>query len=164
VPAFLAHSLPGAAEILPRYLQPVFDEYEIAGQHAALTASTEWLLMLSSVLLALSGVAVAALLYARGGDLPRRIARGLGGAHRLARDRFRVDELYAAAILRPFYLLTRLSDAADRYVVDMMVNVTAILAEIAGHVLKLFQTGEVRAYALSFFLGVLLILGYLVLA
>jgi NADH-quinone oxidoreductase subunit L len=168
VPAFLARFLPGAAEILPHYLQPVFDQYKIPGGgmgslgHEA--ASTEWLLMLFSVLLALAGVAVAALLYARGGDLPGRIARSLGGAYRLARDRFRVDELYEAVILRPFYFLTRLSDAIDRYVVDMMVNAAAIVTEIAGHVLKLFQTGEVRAYALSFFLGVLLILGYLVLA
>ena len=90
VPAFLAHYLSGAAELLPHYLQPVFDEHEIPGGgmgalgHEA--ESTEWLLMLFSVLLALAGVAVAALLYARGGDLPRRIALGLGGAYRLARD------------------------------------------------------------------------------
>jgi len=171
---FLGHYLPGGAELLPHYLQPVFDEHKIPGggmgalghhgEPASLTPSTEWLLMLFSVLLALAGIAVAALLYARGGDLPQRMARGLGGAYRLARDRFRVDELYEAVILNPFYFLTRLSDAIDRYVVDMMVNAAAIVTEITGHVLKLLQTGEVRAYALSFFLGVLLILGYLVLA
>jgi NADH-quinone oxidoreductase subunit L len=176
VPAFLAHYLPGEGETLPHYMQPVFDEHHIPGggmgslglhgDHVgtAPPAATEWFLMLGSILLALAGIGVAAVLYARGGDLPQRIARNLGGAYRLARDRFRVDELYGLVILRPFYFLTRLSDAVDRYIVDMLVNAAAIFTEITGHVLKLFQTGAVRAYALSFFIGALILLAYLVLA
>jgi hypothetical protein len=42
------------------------------------------------------------------------------------------------------------------------VNLSGILVELTGQVIKLFQTGYVRNYALTFLLGVVAILFYLI--
>ena len=44
---------------------------------------------------------------------------------------------------------------------DGLVNATGATAEITGHVVKLFQTGFVRNYALMFLIGLVTILFYL---
>ena len=44
---------------------------------------------------------------------------------------------------------------------DGLVNASGITADVAGHVIKLFQTGLVRNYALMFLFGVVVILAYL---
>jgi len=190
VPAFLAESVPGlhaAAEWLPGYLEPVFREAHVAGAgmgalgfhdpahgaqvaagsaagHGGVTAAGEWGLMALSVLLALAGIAWAWLLHGRAGELAARLAAALGGGYRLARDRFRIDELYDRILLKPFYFMCRAADAFDRFVIDLLVNLVAIATEITGHVLKLFQTGSVRAYALSVFIGVVALVTFLVMS
>jgi NADH-quinone oxidoreductase subunit L len=72
-----------------------------------------------------------------------------------------VDELYEAAILNPFYAISRFFAGFDRFVVDGLVNATGIVADITGQLLKLFQTGYVRNYALVFLMGVVAILVYM---
>jgi len=64
-------------------------------------------------------------------------------------------------VLRPFYAMSRFFSAIDKWVVDGLVNAAGATAEITGHVVKLFQTGFVRNYALMFLLGVVAILFYL---
>ena len=135
-----------------------------AAVHGGVTAAGEWGLMALSVLLAVAGIAWAWLLHGRGGELAARMAAGLGSGYRLVRDRFRIDELYDRIILKPFYFMCRAADAFDRFVIDLMVNTVAIATEITGHVLKLFQTGSVRAYALSIFVGVVALLAFLVMS
>jgi NADH-quinone oxidoreductase subunit L len=80
----------------------------------------------------------------------------------LLRNLYWVDELYEAVILKPFYMLSRWSSAFDKWIVDGVVNATGVAADISGQVIKLFQTGMVRNYALMFLLGVVAILYYLV--
>jgi NADH-quinone oxidoreductase subunit L len=72
-----------------------------------------------------------------------------------------VDELYDFLVIRPFYALSRFFGGVDRWIVDGLVNASGVTADIAGHVVKLFQTGYVRNYALFFLGGVVLILLYL---
>ena len=91
---------------------------------------------------------------------PERLARG--PVYGLVRNLYWIDELYEAVILRPFYALARFFTAVDRWVVDGVVNAVGVTTDIAGQLIKLFQTGLVRNYALMFLLGVVAILFYLV--
>ena len=50
----------------------------------------------------------------------------------------------------------------DRRFVDGLVNATGAFTEVCSQVIKLFQTGQVRRYALWFMLGALALLWYLV--
>ena len=123
-----------------------------------------------AVELALVGLALA--IAVAGIVLAWRVYRAPGRAERIAtatrpvyttlRNLYWVDELYDRTIIRPFYALSRAATAFDRWVVDGAVNAAAFAADVTGQLVKLFQTGRVRNYALMFFLGVVAFLVYLV--
>ena len=74
----------------------------------------------------------------------------------LVAAKFRVDEFYDAVIVRPFNALARLLwKVIDVLVIDGILNAGAFLVELAGDLLRFLQTGNVRNYALTFFLGVI---------
>jgi len=89
------------------------------------------------------------------------MAAASGPIYTTVRNLFWVDEFYEAVVLRPFYAFCRWFTAFDRWVVDGLVNATGIVAELSGQVIKLFQTGRVRNYALTFLIGVVAVLFYL---
>jgi len=128
---------------------------------AAHGAGTESLLIVLAVVIATTGILLALTVYRHEG-LPERLARAAGPVYRTVRNLYWVDELYELLVIRPFYALSRFFREFDRRVVDGLVNATGIVAELAGQVIKLFQTGLVRNYALTFLLGVVAILFYLI--
>ena len=91
----------------------------------------------------------------------QRLAKAAGPIYNLVRNLYWVDEFYERIILRPFYRLSAVFTAFDKWVVDGLVNLSGIAADISGQFVKLFQTGLVRNYALMFLLGVVAILFYL---
>ncbi len=143
---------------LARWVEPVVGRFEVpaAGVHGA---GVELGLMFLAVVVASAGIAMAFSVYRAG--LAGRIASRLGIVYTLVRNFYWVDELYEAAVVRPFYGFCRFFAGFDRWVVDGLVNATGVTADIAGQVIKLFQTGYVRNYALVFLAGVVAILFYL---
>ncbi len=163
LPAFL--TLGRDLDTFHRWLAPAVASaggaHEGHGAGGAHGGGLEWLLAGAALGVGLAGIALAVRVYRESG-LAERIAERAGTLYRMARNLFWVDELYEAAIVRPFYALSRLSGACDRYVVDGLVNGTGVAADVTGNLVKLFQTGYVRNYALLFLLGVAAILVYLV--
>jgi NADH-quinone oxidoreductase subunit L len=138
----------------------------IAGGHAegaaeAASAGAEWALMGAALAIALAGIGVAWTIYRKRQGAADAIAKQFGLVYRMWRNLYWVDELYEAAILKPFYAICRFFAGFDRFVVDGIVNLTAIMADLFGQILKLFQTGYVRNYALLFLMGVVAILVYM---
>jgi NADH-quinone oxidoreductase subunit L len=148
----------GGHDRIGAFLAPILLPLAHAPGHAghALSHATEWLLMGASVALAAGGILIAWQWYARdGGRVPRRIAAAYPAAYALVADKFRVDELYDAVIVRPFALLARLCwKVVDVLIIDGILNAGAFLVELTGDLLRFLQTGNVRNYALSFLLGV----------
>jgi NADH-quinone oxidoreductase subunit L len=139
------------------FLAPVLPPLQGAERaaHEALPHATEWLLMGLSVAVAGGGILLAVQWYARGeGRTPQKIASAFPGAYALVADKFRVDELYHALFVQPFNWLCRvLWKVVDVLLIDGVLNAGAFLVELAGDLLRFLQTGNVRNYALSFFLG-----------
>ena len=80
-------------------------------------------------------------------------------------DKFRIDELYDAVIVRPLFALADfLAFRFDAHVVDGAVNGTADVVADTSRLWRRAQTGNVQHYALSFLLGALVLLGYLALS
>jgi NADH-quinone oxidoreductase subunit L len=78
--------------------------------------------------------------------------------------RFWHDWFHDQIIARGFRGLTRLlSVQIDLGIIDGIANGLAALTQFFARVLRRLQTGYVRNYALSIFLGVVFILGYLIL-
>jgi len=154
-------ALGGKAPPLEQWLEPMFatTSHAAEGAHHA-AASAELGLMGAAVAIAVLGMGAAIAVYRRPGRAAG-IATALGPVYRLVRNLYWVDELYDAVILRPFYRVSRFFAGFDRWIVDGAVNAAGVAADILGQIVKLFQTGYVRNYALLFLAGVVAILFYL---
>jgi NADH-quinone oxidoreductase subunit L len=132
------------------------------GGEAEDESGLELTLMGVSSLVALLGIAVAAYLWLKNPGIPDSMAHSMPGVHRLLLNKYYVDELYDAAIVHPLqrFSTTGLWKGMDVRVVDGLVNLAGYVVAGASAVLRLFQTGSVRSYAASTFVGVVLILGY----
>jgi NADH-quinone oxidoreductase subunit L len=138
-----------------------------AGEHAAAEAShaeerTELMLMGVSTGIAFAGIGIALFFWRRRPDLPDSMARSLGGLHRLLLNKYYVDELYDAAVVQPIKLLSTagLWKGMDAGMIDGAVNGVGGVVRGSSGRLRRVQTGSVRTYAASLFLGAVLILGY----
>ena len=142
-------------------LEPILPDLLALGRaERPLSSSAEWLLMGLSVAVALGGLAVGWNWYGRGkGRVPDRIARTFPGLYALVAEKFRVDELYHLVVVRPFDVLARiLWKVVDVLIIDGVLNAGAFLVELVGDLLRFLQTGNVRNYALSLFLGLVALL------
>ena len=90
------------------------------------------------------------------------MARQFSGIHRLLLNKYYVDEIYDGAIVQPIKGLSTglLWRGVDAGLIDGTVNGVGLLIRAWSAVLRRVQTGSVRAYAMSIFLGVVSILGY----
>jgi NADH-quinone oxidoreductase subunit L len=131
----------------------------------AISHETEYMLALLAIGMAALGLAVAHHCYVRRPDLPGRVAARLAALQALLREKYYVDEVYDAAIVRP---LVKLSDAVlyrgvDAGLIDgVAVNGTArAVRAFAANGLKYLQSGLAQAYVVTMIVGAVAILGYL---
>ena len=87
----------------------------------------------------------------------------LGPVFKGMENKWWVDEFYHAIIVRPYEAVANFSASViDQEMIDGIVNgLGALVAMLAG-VWRRLQNGYVRSYALMFFLGVVVLLTYLV--
>ena len=149
------------ANVFARFLSPILTPLAgVEGAHHALPHATEWLLMGVSVAAAAAGLFLAWKWYAKeDGRVPARVAASYPGVYALVADKFRIDELYDALFVKPFYWLARaLWKVVDVLMIDGILNAAAFIIELTGDLLRFLQTGNVRNYALTFLLGLVALL------
>ena len=126
-----------------------------AADHAphAVSLGTEWLLVGVSVGVAVVGWLIARRFYTGEGafTIPKRLAERLPILYRLLFNKYWVDEIYDALIVKPVHRIAVFSwRVIDELLIDtVFVNGTAFAVELTGDVLRFFQTGNVRNYALA---------------
>ncbi len=118
-----------------------------------------------AVVAAAAGALLAWLLYWRFPAAPERIRTTLAGVWRLVSNKYWVDELYDALLVRP---LVRVSDvllyrAVDAGAIDgALVNGTArAVRAIAADVLRHLQSGFAQAYLVLMLVGTVAVVGFL---
>ena len=163
IPAVLGKTFLGRdVNAFHHWLAPAIASAQGAGgEHAEHAASLEFGLMGLALAIALAGIAVAFVIYRQREGMAAVIARTFRPVYATWRNLYWVDEFYEATVLKPFYAVSRFFAGFDRFVIDGIVNATGIVADITGQLLKLFQTGYVRNYALVLLMGVVAILVYL---
>jgi NADH-quinone oxidoreductase subunit L len=116
-----------------------------------------------SVAIALVGFLFAWWLYIRSPDKPERMAERLRAPYMLLLNKYYVDELYAAVIVRPLvWLSTRvLWRTVDEGLIDGTVNGVAGTARAAGAELRQMQSGNARSYATWIVIGAVAVTGFL---
>jgi NADH-quinone oxidoreductase subunit L len=148
----------------------VFDEHTV---HAAHNQA-----MAVSLFVALAGVGVAFWIYFLRRADPRRIAASLGEVYTAVANKYYVDELVNATVIRAMVVLANaqrwfdekvvdglvlgvgrvnrsfgfLSAWFDRAVVDGTVNAVGAVTQVFGSVTRLLQTGRIQQYV-SFAVG-----------
>jgi NADH-quinone oxidoreductase subunit L len=150
------------------YLEPSFHAVgAMAAEPAAAESSGEGggmdlALMGISTLVALGGIGVATAIYLQRPGRADAIAQRFPAVHKLLLGKYFVDEFYNATIVQPIKGLSTsvLWRGMDAGVVDGTVNGVGLVVRGWSAVLRRLQTGSVRAYAMSLFVGVVAIVGY----
>ena len=136
----------------------MFDLTKLRDEH------TELLLMGVSTGLAFAGLGLAMFFWLRNRDAAAGMARTLAPLHTLLLNKYYVDELYDAVVVRPIAggserLLWRVLDIG---VIDGMVNGTARLVALAALSLRKLQSGNAQNYAYAFLVGIILVLSVII--
>src|SRR5262245_48438636 len=120
------------------------------------------MLMGLSVLVALAGIGVATSIYLRRPGTAAALATRFSGLHTLLLNKYYVDEIYNAVIVQPIKSISTgvLWRGVDAGLIDGTVNAVGLVVRGWSAVLRRLQTGSVRAYAMSLFLGVVAIVAY----
>ena len=110
-------------------------------------------------LLGICGAALGLYLYTASAGWPARFYKRTMPLSGFVGSKFRIDELYNAALLRPLERgAAFMSRVGDQVLIDGAVNGAGTVLQAAGQKLRLSQTGESRHYALLFFLGTAILL------
>ncbi len=134
-------------------------EHAAAEEHAADTG-TELALMGLSSAIAVAGIAIAFVLFVK---RPRKANLHPTGLQKVLVNKYYVDELYDAAVVRPIHAISSgvLWKGVDARLIDGAVNGTGAVIRAGSSSLRRVQTGSVRAYAMALFAGVVAMIGYL---
>jgi len=140
-----------------------FLEPSIEVQHEAhLSMSTEWILILFSVAVALFGIYLAYIFYIKKPKTPHNLVARFPFIYKLLYNKYYVDEIYNAAIVQPLIRGSEIVyDNFDLKVIDGAANGSAKTTGLLGKFLSYFQTGLIKDYALIFLMGVILLLGFI---
>ena len=143
-----------------------------------------------SLFVAAFGILLAWFLYVRRKDLPARIAAGFGEVYTTVANKYYVDEVVNATVIKGTMVLARtfkwidetIVDGVvvgagkvnrafgffwawfDKTIVDGLVNGVAAVTSTTGSLVRLFQTGRIQQYASLAFGGLLLLFAWIFLA
>jgi NADH-quinone oxidoreductase subunit L len=134
-------------------------------EHAPTLDFSRWMATISTVA-ALSGVGLAALIYARRRGQEKDPLERLGPVHTLLSNKYYLDTLYEDVIVRKWFyrIIAGLFDWLDRNLVDGIVDLVGWFFRNIGTAIGKFQTGQVQAYATGIAFGVLAIILALLMA
>ena len=159
-----------------------FQEFLALG-HPEMEESATGFVMASSVIFGLAGIFLAYLFYLVSPAIPEKIAAVLGPLYRASKNKFYVDEIYSAVIIRPFQAIggilfrfdavivdgivngtgsntlrsSTLSQWFDKYFVDGLVNLVGAITQIASAFIRRIQTGLIQNYLLLAVISVLIL-------
>jgi NADH-quinone oxidoreductase subunit L len=142
-----------------RFLEPSFAPESV---REMADTSAEIPLMIVSIVVAFAGIGLATYYFLKNRRAADAVAARFAGLYRLLLNKYYVDEIYDAAIVQPIRIASEdgLWKVVDVRVIDGAVNGAGEIVGGSSELMRRLQTGSVRAYAASLFVGVVLILGY----
>ena len=159
-----APALWGGKDYFTAFLAPVFGSGEAAAAIDEVAAhNLEITLAIVAVFTALLGIAVAYWLYVRQPKKPEQLANSLQPVYKTLLNKYWVDELYAASVVRPLVWFSEnvLWKVVDVEAIDGTVNGIAHGATSLGDTVRHTQSGNARSYAVWVVVGALAVIAIL---
>jgi NADH-quinone oxidoreductase subunit L len=159
-----APALWGGKDYFTAFLAPVFGSGEAAAAIDEVAAhNLEITLAIVAVFTALLGIAVAYWLYVRQPKKPEQLADSLQPVYKTLLNKYWVDELYAASVVRPLVWFSEkvLWKVVDVEAIDGTVNGIAHGATSLGDTVRHTQSGNARSYAVWVVVGALAVIAIL---
>ena len=159
-----APALWGGKDYFTAFLAPMFGSGEPAAAIDEVAAhNLEITLAIVAVFTALLGIAVAYWLYVRQPKKPEQLADSLQPVYKTLLNKYWVDELYAASVVRPLVWFSEkvLWKVVDVEAIDGTVNGIAHGATSLGDTVRHTQSGNARSYAVWVVLGALAVIAIL---
>ena len=120
-------------------------------------------MLLVSLAMAIGGILLAMYMYLVDTTLPERISTQFRGVYRLLIAKYYVDEIYDRCLSSPSKRgAAWLWAQVDVGIVDSTVNQAGEFVRQDSAWLSRVESGFVRNYALSIFLGAVVVIGYLI--
>ncbi len=140
-------------------MQPVFGGVEAAGVEAEAHSLELWLAGVA-VVTAFIGFLVALWLYLKRPEKAEGLAKSLRRAYIILLNKYYVDELYAALIVKPLLWASTnvLWKAADVAGIDGTVNAIVDGTTAIGDGVRRTQSGNTRSYAVWVVVGALVVI------
>ena len=113
------------------------------------------MLLVVSIGAGVLGILIALYMYVVNTELPERLASSFKGLYALIYNKYFVDEIYDATVVKPVVAGSRtvLWHGVDQGVIDGIVNGVGTQSQGVGNVLRLLQSGNIRSYATWVVLG-----------
>ncbi len=162
------HILFGGIDGLEKYFAPIFeqgvkigDAWGIHKHPHAMSHSTEILLMLLSVGIALTGIILSYVFFIKKKTVPPA-DEAFDGMAKVLYNKYYVDEIYDETVIQPILNISdSLSKDVDKNIIDAaVVGVGKIFMTISSGIRRL-QTGIVGDYALYIVMGAIVMLYFL---
>jgi len=161
---FAAPKLVGGIDYFEKFLAPVFSAYAPPMAEPAVLIGEPHVSPLMNLvrqtlgwpaLAAVLGFLAAWWLYIKSPETPKRWAQSVRGLYLLLLNKYYVDEIYAALIVRPLLWISTnvLWHGVDEGVIDGVVNGSARVARASGSQFRKLQSGNMRSYAAWVLIG-----------
>jgi NADH-quinone oxidoreductase subunit L len=146
----LVLGLPGdwaLGELFGKFTHPVFAQ-AIQAAHVEEHAATAWPFVVAWLVAVGAGWLGYAMYAGSLTAIPVRFVETVPALYRFAADKFRVDELYGAVIVKPIQRISHfLWRAGDALLIDgLLVNGTARAAGAFSRIFRTLQNGDVQRY------------------
>lgn len=126
------------------------------------TIHLDWKVAVASILIALTGITLATLLYRKHTDKPARLKQQFAGLHQAATQRFYIDDVYLFLTKKVvFNSISRPLAWFDRHIIDGFMNLLATVSNRISVEIKGIQSGHIQQYAFVFLFATLVIAGIL---
>jgi NADH-quinone oxidoreductase subunit L len=151
----------GGPDYFAKFLSPVFGAKEaVASVSESAGQNTELMFAFLAVTIALIGFLTASWFYRKPTGKPESLAQSLRRVYSTLLNKYYVDEMYAALIVKPLLWISRdvLWQQVDIRVIDGAVNGVATGATGIGDGVRHTQSGNTRSYAVWVVIGALVII------
>jgi len=160
IPHVLGHPL-HIPNLIEGWLEPVFaGGVALLPKHPGDHTSLEYMLMGSSIVIAIAGIMFARNLYSTGVQRAQALAQKFSAVYKLLWNKWYVDELYQFAFVSSIYSVSKdfLWKIVDVVVIDGIVNGSARAVGASAGYLRKLQTGIAQNYALLMMVGIVILI------